>query len=77
MTRKNNIPTHHALVIAFAGVMTTADSAVDRRHRVVYHHRQCDAAINGDDCEEDLRDRVRRNKSDSDLIYHHQTVAMT
>lgn len=66
-------------MIASVGETITVDSAVDRRHQAICHHRQCDdAALNDDgDCVEDLKDRVRRNKSDSDSIYHHQTVAMT
>lgn len=69
-------------MIAFVGVMITADSAVDPRHRVVYHHRQYDAALN-DDCEDDddghldLMVHAWRSMSDWELIYRHQTVAMT
>jgi hypothetical protein len=46
--------------------MTAADSAVDRRHRAVYHRRRYDAVSN-DDCDGDDRrdqgDRVRRSMS--------------
>jgi hypothetical protein len=78
------IKSHHALVIAFAGVTIIMGSVVVRRRQEAYHHRQCDCGVdsNDDDYDDDVAYQVPMGRAmsymfDSDLIYHHPNVVMT